>query len=204
MTRILSISVMMAAIGIAGLCHCGLVNAQDATAEADINAGAAKQIPATLPAGPASQTPVPIQNRAPGNVDPIAAAGLRPSPQLFSQYYAHSHFGGQPAQMYVSPLPVPQFTGHTYYTYQPFYPHEMLYPHYREYYNYHSLKQAPGVGYTAYNHTQVRWQRGGLRTTNFRRLINGREPHIQYWKYGNGMPVPGVGGEVQVHAGYAQ
>jgi len=189
----------MAAVGFVGLCYSATATAQDPAT------GTAKQIPSTLPAASGSQTPVPMQGSvAQQPQDPYAAAGLRPSPQLFNQYYAHSHFGGQPAQMYVAPLPVPAFVGHTYYTYQPFNPHEMLYSHYREYYNYHSLKQAPGVGYNDYNHTQVRWQRGGLRTTNFRRLINGREPHIQYWKYGNGMPTPGIEAGAQVHAGYAQ
>jgi len=202
MTRIPSISFVIAAFGYAGLSFCLVAGAHAADPD-KAPAATAKPIPATLPDNPGPQTPVPIQARQPNPYDPVAAAGLRPSPQLFNQYYAHSNFGGQPAQMYISPVPVPARVGHTWNTYQPFYPHELMYPHYREYYNYHALKQAPGVGYTSYNHTKVRWQRGGLRTTNFRYLINGREPHRQYWRFGNGMPAPHAGAGFPVHASYA-
>lgn len=59
------------------------------------------------------------------------------NPNLFYNYYAppvESGYGGAVgAQLYVSPRPVPEFVGHTYYTYQPLQPHEYLYPHERTY-----------------------------------------------------------------------
>ena len=58
---------------------------------------------------------------------------------LFYNYYAQpGPFYNTPAQMYVSPLPVPANVGHTYMTYQPFMPHEYMYHHNRSYYTYNS------------------------------------------------------------------
>jgi hypothetical protein len=42
-----------------------------------------------------------------------------PQPDLFYNFYVHGPCGGYPAQMYVSPKPVPANVGHTYITYQP-------------------------------------------------------------------------------------
>jgi hypothetical protein len=65
------------------------------------------------------------------------ALGCRPwqygNPDLFYNFYVPNNCGGVPAAMYVAPYPVPQFVGHTYYTYQPFLPHEFMYSHYRTY-----------------------------------------------------------------------
>lgn len=55
------------------------------------------------------------------------------SPDLFYNFYAPNNCGGAPASLYLSPRPVPELVGHTYYTYQPFMPHELLYPHHRTY-----------------------------------------------------------------------
>ena len=56
---------------------------------------------------------------------------------LFYNYYVPPVPGPYPgaagAQLYVAPRPVPEFVGHTYYTYQPFLPHEHLSPHERTY-----------------------------------------------------------------------
>jgi hypothetical protein len=60
-----------------------------------------------------------------------------PNPDLFYNYYVHSACGGYPAQMYVSPLPVPANVGHTYITYQPLMPHEFMYKHHRTYHQYY-------------------------------------------------------------------
>lgn len=65
-----------------------------------------------------------------------AAGFVRPQPRydLFYNYYAGpSVYGGQPAQLYVSPRPTPTFIGETYITYQPLMPHEFLYHHSRSY-----------------------------------------------------------------------
>ena len=63
--------------------------------------------------------------------------------ELFHNYYVGPGPGGVPAQLYVSPLPVPAHVGHTYYTYPPFYPHEIMYSHQRAWYTYH-----PGASWT--------------------------------------------------------
>ncbi|MFZ5830850.1 MAG: hypothetical protein ACOY3P_12215 [Planctomycetota bacterium] len=56
---------------------------------------------------------------------------------LFPQYYSPPGYGGQAAELYVSPRPVPPFVGHTWITYQPLLPHEFMYPHCRTYTRYH-------------------------------------------------------------------
>lgn len=59
-------------------------------------------------------------------------------PDLFANYYVGpSAYGGMPAQMYVSPRPVPARVGHTWITYQPLMPHELMYKHKRTYYRYY-------------------------------------------------------------------
>lgn len=47
---------------------------------------------------------------------------------LFYNYYADGA-GATPAQLYLSPRPVPAFVGHTYVTYPPLLPHQYLYQH---------------------------------------------------------------------------
>jgi hypothetical protein len=60
------------------------------------------------------------------------------SPELFYNYYVPGTCGGNPAQLYLAPRPVPAYVGHTYFTYQPFMPHEQLYQHHRRYYRYYN------------------------------------------------------------------
>ncbi len=74
------------------------------------------------------------------------------TPELFYNYYVPGTCGGVPAQMYLSPRPVPPMVGHTYYTYQPFMPHELLYQHHRKYYRYYDN----GRGLTR---THISWYR---------------------------------------------
>jgi len=58
----------------------------------------------------------------------------RPRDDLFYNFYAGpSAIGGNPAQLYLSPIPTPPLVGHTYITYQPLMPHEFLYKHHRTY-----------------------------------------------------------------------
>jgi hypothetical protein len=68
---------------------------------------------------------------------------------LFYNYYVNGG-AGQPAQLYVSPRPVPPFVGHTYTTYQPLLPQEFLYKH-RRTYRRHISSAVP------VNTTHVRW-----------------------------------------------
>ena len=58
-------------------------------------------------------------------------------PDLFYNYYTQGYANTVNAQMYVAPLPVPPYVGHTFYTYQPFMPHEMLYWHKDRFHNYY-------------------------------------------------------------------
>ena len=64
---------------------------------------------------------------------------------LFYNYYVNG--SGVPAQLYVSPRPVPEHVGQTYITYQPLMPHEFMYKHHRHYYSHPA-----GGGWT---HTKV-------------------------------------------------
>jgi hypothetical protein len=64
-------------------------------------------------------------------------------------YYVPGYEGGPPAQLYVSPRPVPPLVGHTYITYPPLNPHEFLYRHKRTY-----SRVDPDGGTTK---TRVRW-----------------------------------------------
>ncbi len=78
-----------------------------------------------------------------GYVDPYAGSTgacrdrAYPQPDLFYNFYAHGPCGGYPAQMYVSPKPVPPHVGHTFITYQPLMPHEFMYKHHRTYHQYY-------------------------------------------------------------------
>lgn len=72
---------------------------------------------------------------------------------LFYNHYVGPGPNGVPAEMYVSPLPVPEHVGHTYTTYQPFMPHEYMYGHKRSYYTYNG-----GAGWTR---TTVRYNTCG-------------------------------------------
>ncbi|MEO1618259.1 MAG: hypothetical protein AAFV88_20565 [Planctomycetota bacterium] len=56
-------------------------------------------------------------------------------PDLFYNFYSKGNCNSANAQMYISPLPVPHFVGHTFNTYQPFYPHEFMYWHKNKYHN---------------------------------------------------------------------
>jgi hypothetical protein len=77
-----------------------------------------------------------------------ALASSAQAGDLFANYYVGSP-ASVPAQLYISPRPVPPLVGHTYITYQPLEPHEFLYHHKRTYYRYY-----PRGGHTV---TSVRW-----------------------------------------------
>ena len=59
------------------------------------------------------------------------------APRLFANQYTQGYSNQAAAQMYVAPVPVPQWVGHTYYTYQPLYPHQMMYSHNNRYHSYY-------------------------------------------------------------------
>ena len=59
------------------------------------------------------------------------------TPNLNNNYLTPAYCGANPAQLYVSPGPVPAWVGHTYITYEPLMPHNQMYPHYDSYHRYH-------------------------------------------------------------------
>lgn len=77
------------------------------------------------------------------------------SNDLFINQYSQGASNLATAQMYVAPVQVPAWVGHTYYTYQPFYPHELLYKHTDRYHNYYD-------GGRGLNRTRVRYSRSPL------------------------------------------
>jgi hypothetical protein len=60
------------------------------------------------------------------------AAGPRGRSFVYQDNFTENH-GTISSGLYPSPLPVPRWVGHTYYTYQPFYPHNHLWSHYDVY-----------------------------------------------------------------------
>jgi hypothetical protein len=66
-------------------------------------------------------------------------AGCQPKkydrPDLFYNFYSQGNCNTANAQMYISPVPVPAFVGHTFNTYQPLYPHEFMYWHKNRFHN---------------------------------------------------------------------
>lgn len=78
--------------------------------------------------------------------DPIR----RVHPQYDLFYNNYTNGPATPAQMYVSPLPAPEWVGHTYVTYQPLMPQAWLNPHSRRY-----VRYAPGHPIVPVNYTRV-------------------------------------------------
>ncbi|MEM7477178.1 MAG: hypothetical protein AAF483_19520 [Planctomycetota bacterium] len=77
-------------------------------------------------------------------------------PQLFANQYSNGA-NQATAQMYLSPVPVPAWVGHTYYTYQPLYPHHYMHPHSDRFHNYYD-------GGRGLNRTRVHYSTAPLRT----------------------------------------
>jgi hypothetical protein len=58
-------------------------------------------------------------------------------PDLFANYYTQGQANQINAQMYIAPVPVPPWVGHTWNTYQPFAPHQFMYTHSHRYHHYY-------------------------------------------------------------------
>jgi len=56
----------------------------------------------------------------------LASSASAQEPITYSNFYSNGA-NQATAQMYISPVPVPAWVGHTYMTYQPLYPHCLLY-----------------------------------------------------------------------------
>lgn len=59
------------------------------------------------------------------------------APQMFANQYTQGYANQATAAMYTAPVPVPAWTGHTFYTYPALNPSEMMYWHKRRYHNYY-------------------------------------------------------------------
>lgn len=80
-------------------------------------------------------------------------------PDLFYNYYTQGYSNAVNAQMYVSPLPVPPYVGHTFMTYPPLAPEHYLYWHKDRYHNHYDggrgLNRTRAVYYSPPIHTAV-------------------------------------------------
>jgi hypothetical protein len=61
----------------------------------------------------------------------------RSTQPLFDNYFTRGYNNQAEAGMYISPIGVPGWVGHTYNTYQPLYPHQYLYQHHDRYHSYY-------------------------------------------------------------------
>ncbi len=71
---------------------------------------------------------------AAGNYDAMLGRGTQP---VFDNYFTRGYANQAEAGMYMSPVGVPGWVGHTYNTYQPFNPHNYLYQHHDRYHSYY-------------------------------------------------------------------
>lgn len=80
---------------------------------------------------------------------------------LFDNYFTQGNANQATAGMYISPIGVPGWVGHTYYTYQPFYPHQYLYHHHDRYHSYYDtgrgLNRTHASYYSPPVHTTLKW-----------------------------------------------
>lgn len=63
--------------------------------------------------------------------------GVRPVQPLFENYFTQGYANRADAALYISPVGVPGWVGHTYITNQAFYPHEFTYAHKDRYHSYY-------------------------------------------------------------------
>lgn len=92
----------------------------------------------------------------------LASSASAQGPQLFSNQYTQGMSNQATAQMYMAPVPVPAWVGHTYYTYQPLYPHELMQsPHARRYHSYYDYGRGLDRTRVSYR-TSAQYQLRGL------------------------------------------
>lgn len=86
-------------------------------------------------------------------------------PHLFANQYTQGYANQTSAQMYVAPVPVPAWVGHTYYTYEPLYPHEWTYAHTHRYHSYYDNNRGLNRTRVTYYNPPVRTLLNGLNNT---------------------------------------
>lgn len=72
-----------------------------------------------------------------GYVDSFGAMYGQGTQPLFDNYFTRGYANQAEAGMYISPIGVPGWVGHTYNTYQPLNPHQFLYQHHDRYHSYY-------------------------------------------------------------------
>ncbi|MEQ1828107.1 MAG: hypothetical protein ABL921_19260 [Pirellula sp.] len=82
-----------------------------------------------------------------GGADSFANMLGKGTQPLFDNYFTRGHANQAEAGLYISPIGVPGWVGHTYNTYQPLYPHQYLYQHHDRYHSYYD--QGMGLNRTS-------------------------------------------------------
>jgi hypothetical protein len=75
---------------------------------------------------------------------------------LFDNYFTRGNANSAEAALYMSPIGVPGWVGHTYNTYQPLYPHQFLYHHHDSYHSYYDQGQGLNRTHAKYYAPPVR------------------------------------------------
>jgi hypothetical protein len=82
-----------------------------------------------------------------GGTDSFANLLGKGTQPLFDNYFTRGYANNAEAALYMSPIGVPGWVGHTYNTYQPLYPHQFLYQHHDRYHSYYD--QGMGLNRTS-------------------------------------------------------
>lgn len=83
----------------------------------------------------------------------LLGTGTQP---LFDNYFTRGNANSAEAALYMSPVGVPGWVGHTYNTYQPLYPHQFLYQHHDRYHSYYDGGQGLNRTHAKYYAPPVR------------------------------------------------
>jgi hypothetical protein len=91
-----------------------------------------------------------------GGMDSYANMLGKGTQPLFDNYFTRGNANSANAALYMSPIGVPGWVGHTYNTYQPLYPHQFLYQHHDRYHSYYDQGQGLNRTHAKYYAPPVR------------------------------------------------
>lgn len=91
-----------------------------------------------------------------GGMDSFANLLGKGTQPVFDNYFTRGHANSAEAALYISPVGVPGWVGHTYNTYQPLYPHQFLYQHHDRYHSYYDQGQGLNRTHAKYYAPPVR------------------------------------------------
>ncbi len=92
----------------------------------------------------------------------LASSANAQEPITYSNFYSNGA-NQATAQMYISPVPVPAWVGHTYMTYQPLYPHHYIYSHTSRFHNYYDNGRGLNRTKVHYSTAPIQTMFGNLR-----------------------------------------